>query len=134
MTRFRCMLVEDQTLIAMSVEAYLEDAGFIVVSSFPSSAQALEWLKTETPDLAVLDVMLKDGTCLPLARELRSRGIPFAIYSGLRSEADGPPEFQNVPWLEKPAGREDLARILELLTHERSDAHRGPAVPAAPPT
>ena len=115
------MLVEDQTLIAMSLEASLEEAGFTVVASFGSSARALEWLKDETPELALLDVMLKDGTCVQLARELKNRGVPFAIYSGLRPTPDGPPEFREVPWLEKPIGREDLARTLDLLARTPDD-------------
>ncbi len=115
----RCMIVEDQSLIAMSLEASLEEAGFVVAGSFPSSEQALLSLETDTPELALLDVMLKDGTCIHLARELKSRGVPFAIYSGLRLEPDSPPELQGVPWLEKPISREDLARTLEALVPER---------------
>jgi DNA-binding response OmpR family regulator len=132
MARFRCMLVEDQTLIAMALEASLEDAGFTVAGSFASGAQALDWLKVETPELAVLDVMLRDGTCLQLARELKRRRIPFAIYSGLRPEVDVPPELQGVPWLEKPIRREDLARTLERLARERLASDRDRAIPAAP--
>ena len=110
-----CMIVEDQALIGMSLEASLEEAGFDVAGPFMSNAQALKWLDNAAPDLAVLDVMLKDGTSLRIARELKSRGVPFAIYSGLPPDADRPPELQDVPWLEKPARRETLVTILEDL-------------------
>jgi hypothetical protein len=59
--------------------------------------------------------MLKDGTSLRIARELKSRGVPFVIYSGLPPDADRPPELQDVPWLEKPARRETLVTLLEDL-------------------
>ncbi len=80
-----CMIVEDQALIGMSLEAYLEDAGFSVAGPFPSCADALCWLEHNTPQIAVLDVSLRDGTSLPIAQALKGRNTPFAVYSGLRS-------------------------------------------------
>src|SRR5215216_1061207 len=49
-----CMIVEDQTLIGMALEAYQEDAGFSVAGPFPSCADALQWLEHNTPQVAVL--------------------------------------------------------------------------------
>jgi DNA-binding response OmpR family regulator len=109
------MIVEDQALIGMSLEASLEEAGFVVEGPFMSNAQALLWLESDAPDIALLDVMIKDGTSVKIARELKSRGIPFAVYSGLPPKKDGPPELQDVPWLEKPISRETLAATLEEL-------------------
>jgi DNA-binding response OmpR family regulator len=115
MTTTRCMIVEDQALIGMSLEASLEEAGFQVAGVFMSNAQALQWLEGNAPDIAVLDIMIKDGTSLEIARTLKALGVPFAVYSGLPPKADCPPELQNVPWLEKPASREVLVNILSQL-------------------
>jgi DNA-binding response OmpR family regulator len=106
------MIVEDQALIGMSLEASLEEMGFLVEGPFMSNAQALNWLESETPDVALLDFMIKDGTSLEIARALRNRSVPFAIYSGLSPRVDCPPELHNVPWVEKPASREMLAVML----------------------
>lgn len=119
MARICCMIVEDQALIGMSLEASLEEAGFSVAGPFMSNAQALEWLETGAPDIAMLDIMIKDGTSLQVARELKRRGIPFAVYSGLMANADGPPELRDVPWLEKPVSRETLVALLERLAAAR---------------
>ncbi len=83
MTRPCCMIVEDQALIGMSLEAYLEDAGFSIAGPFLCCADALRWLEHSPPQVAVLDVSLRDGTSLPIAHELKGRNTPFAIYSGL---------------------------------------------------
>jgi DNA-binding response OmpR family regulator len=115
MAQTRCMIVEDQALIGMSLEASLEEAGFQVAGVFMSNAQALQWLEGDAPDIAVLDIMIKDGTSLEIARALKRLGVPFAIYSGLPPKADCPPELQNVPWLEKPASREILLNVLGQL-------------------
>jgi two-component SAPR family response regulator len=111
----RCMIVEDQALIGMSLEASLEEAGFVVEGPFMSNAQALSWLENDAPDIALLDVMIKDGTSVEIARALNSRGIPFVIYSGLPPNSLAPPELQNVLWLEKPVSRETLTDALERL-------------------
>jgi CheY-like chemotaxis protein len=115
MAQTRCMIVEDQALIGMSLEASLEEAGFQVAGVFMSNAQALQWLEGNAPDIAVLDIMIKDGTSLEVARALKSLGVPFAIYSGLPPKADCPPELRDVPWLEKPVSRETLLSVLGRL-------------------
>jgi CheY-like chemotaxis protein len=115
------MVVEDQALIGMSIEASLEEAGFIVVGPFMSNAQALAWLEGHTPDVAVLDLMISDGTSLEIARELKSRGVPFAIYSGLPPKPHCPPELRDAPWLEKPVSRESLVGVLETLAGPRDE-------------
>jgi len=109
------MIVEDQALIGMSIEAFLEDAGFSVAGPFLSCADALRWLENNTPQMAVLDVSLRDGTSLLIAKELKERNTPFAVYSGLPITTSLPKEFQDVPWLEKPAPREELIQTLAGL-------------------
>jgi DNA-binding response OmpR family regulator len=121
MTQTRCMIVEDQALIGMSLEAFLEDAGFEVAGVFMSNSQALEWLEGDLPDVAVLDVMIKDGTSVAVARVLKRLGVPFIVYSGLPSRTECPVELQDVPWLEKPVSRETLVGVLGGLTDPAED-------------
>ena len=70
-------LAEDEAVIAMALADDLEAAGYAVAGAFATCESALEWLKGETPDLAVLDPMLKDGIC----RSSRSscRGAVFRL-------------------------------------------------------
>ncbi len=120
MTRPCCMIVEDQALIGMSLEAYLEDAGFSIAGPFLCCADALRWLEHSPPQVAVLDVSLRDGTSLPIAHELKGRNTPFAIYSGLPFTPGLLAELQGVPWLEKPVPREQLTETIARLG--RADA------------
>lgn len=110
----RCLLVEDQALIGMALEASLEEAGFDVAGTFATGASALRWLEKNKPELALVDVMLKDGPAVRVARELKRQGVPFAVYSGLSRDA-ATPEFEGVPWLEKPVSRQALADVLARL-------------------
>ncbi|KLK93439.1 hypothetical protein AA309_08955 [Microvirga vignae] len=70
---------------------------------------------TTSPDLAVLDIMIKDGASLDVAPELKRRGIPLAFYSSLPPKAGRPPELRDAPWLEKPVSRETPAQALYRL-------------------
>ncbi len=106
-----CMIVEDQTLIGLSLEGYLEETGFRACPVFPSAAEALAWLTTNAPTVAVLDYALKDGPCTTLTGVLAQRSIPFIIYSGHKRSA-ARRELQNVPWISKPCDREALLAAL----------------------
>jgi DNA-binding response OmpR family regulator len=115
-----CLILEDQALIGLALEAALHEAGFDVGGPFGRSLDALRWLADRTPDLAVIDVLLRDGSCLPVARELRRKGIPYAIYSGLKPPRPIATEFEDVPWLEKPVSREQLCATLVQLSRKES--------------
>ena len=104
------MIVEDEALIALSLEDTFRDTGYDIVGPFSSCADALAALALAAPDVAIVDATLSDGPCLELARELRRRGVPFIIYSGREAYDDHPPELEGVPWIEKPAAPEKVLR------------------------
>lgn len=123
----RCLVVEDQTLIAMSIETYLEEAG-IAVAAVGSLIEARTWLEANAADIAIVDFMLKDGSATELAGELNQRAIPFVIYSGYPPRQGIPAVLQGVPWLEKPTSRDDLLKVvLKTLMAVSGQA------PSAPP-
>jgi DNA-binding response OmpR family regulator len=54
------LAAEDEALIALDVETSLSDAGYSVLIA-SSRAAALKILSTCRPDVAILDVQLRDG-------------------------------------------------------------------------
>ncbi|MBM6596398.1 response regulator [Microvirga pudoricolor] len=121
-SRPHCLIVEDQVLVALSIEAYLEETGFEIEGPIRSGSEALFWLRAHTPQAVILDYGLADGSCTALARELRRRDIPFLVYSGYRLGSDLPLELHGVPWIEKPCRREELMTALQtiLVGHVRA--------------
>jgi DNA-binding NtrC family response regulator len=107
------LVVESDAVIGMSLAEELEEDGYGVAGPF-SCAGALGWLKTSTPDSAVLDVDLQSGPCVELARQLRSRGIPFVVFSS-HDQSLALEEFRNVPWIAMPAYSETLSVALREL-------------------
>jgi DNA-binding response OmpR family regulator len=70
-TPFRVMIVEDEALLAMQLESFLEDAGHEVVGWATSAAEARELCREARPDLAFVDLQLADGcTGMELARDI----------------------------------------------------------------
>jgi DNA-binding response OmpR family regulator len=124
-TPIRCLLAEDQALIGMALEAYLEGAGYEVAGPFATSAAALASLETQTPEVAIIDYKLRDGCCLKLVRELQAMGVPFLVYSGLPRLPDLGSEFEGVPWLEKPTDRPELLKAVAKLVNGRPGASLG---------
>jgi DNA-binding response OmpR family regulator len=97
------LLLEDQAIIAMSLQDDFEQAGYEVIGPFSTCEAASSWLESHTPDVAVLDAKLRDGSCEGIAAELSRHGIPFIVYSGYR-------EDKNITavWIEKPAPTHEL--------------------------
>ena len=116
-----CLVLEDQALIGMALEASLEEAGFRVAGPFMSNRETLDWLEDNAPDLALVDILLRDGPCTPVLRVLQDRKIPFAIYSGLKPSTL-PSELAAVRWLEKPISRRDLTDALLDITPKQPRA------------
>lgn len=108
----RILLVEDQTLIAMSLEADLQDHGFQVVGCVATVDAALAVIDADRPDLAVLDVNLTDEDSLPVAERLQGMGIPFVFATGYGADFGAPPEFADIPVVSKPY---QLPEILQKL-------------------
>ena len=113
--RGTAMVVEDEALIAMSLEDGLSDAGFEIAGPFSTCAAALRWLETAAPVVAVVDAVLSDGTCLDLAKDLQRRGIPFMIHSGVGDFQERAPELDSVTWIEKPAPVEVVVKAVRDL-------------------
>ena len=110
------MIVEDEAIIAMSLEDALVEEGFRIVGPFSACAEALRALADVVPDLAILDAVLSDGPCLELARELRRRGVPFMIYSGAEEFRNSARELDGVPWVEKPAPLQAVLNTAHALS------------------
>ena len=77
------LVAEDEAIIGFELAESLRLEGFEVVGPFDTCASAETWLKSaDRIQGAILDNKLRDGPCTALARDLRTRGIPFIVYSG----------------------------------------------------
>ena len=109
------LILEDEALIALNVQDELQDAGYEVAGPFSACSAALEWLRTTTPDMAILDTTLKDGHCREIALELSRREVPFLIYSGYQEDQQLLSDFQHSAWIEKPVPSGTLVQACQQV-------------------
>ena len=106
------LIVEDEPLIAMMLEDFLESLGHSISATCDSVGTAMTEVEKGGFDLAILDVNLKGESVWPVAAELRDREIPFILASG--GHVDPPPaEFASVPMIDKPYTIDRVTPALE---------------------
>ena len=111
------MLVEDEPLIAMMLEDFLESLGHSVATTCDAVDAALEWLENGKPDLAILDVNVSGQAIWPVAEVLADRGVPIALATG-GHVTDPPERFVNTPTLAKPFTIDRVEPVIaEAIAH-----------------
>jgi CheY-like chemotaxis protein len=101
----RCLVLDDEFLIALDIQQILERAAATEVVCVASAAEALDLLRGEPQfDLAVLDVKLSgpEGTSLSVAEALAGKGTPFVFLTGMRVDDLHAKRFPEAPVIEKP--------------------------------
>jgi DNA-binding response OmpR family regulator len=107
------LIVEDELMIATTLEMMLSDRGYRVVEPVSTVEDALAVLESVRPDVALLDYRLNGSTTEPLLSVLQERQIPVCMLTGYGRDAL-PQRYQKYPVLEKPFS---LGELLAELQH-----------------
>ena len=107
------LVLEDEELIGLDVEAALVDAGFKVTLA-RTCTEAANFLHGHRPDVAILDIRLRDGECRMAAQKLLAEGVPFVVHSGILSQ-DADAVFRSGTFVSKPAGTPDIVEIVRKI-------------------
>ncbi|HSA80789.1 MAG TPA: response regulator [Geminicoccaceae bacterium] len=109
------LVVEDEFLLAMELEAFLEQRGCRVLGPVGTIDRALAVLAHHRPAAAVLDVNLKGRRATAVAAALQDLEVPFVLVTGYSDQQLTEPELKGQPRLEKPLDRRKLLRALERV-------------------
>jgi CheY-like chemotaxis protein len=104
----RVLVVEDDALMAMDIEATLVEAGAVVVSVCQTVEKAIARVDASDFSVAVLDFGIGSDTASPVARQLARRGVPFIFYTGTSRNDPSLMEWSDCSIVEKPASRRAL--------------------------
>lgn len=118
----RVLIVEDEPLVALDIEAALEAGGYKVAAIATSVREAFDALGASAIDLVLLDGNLRGHPVDDVADALRDRAIPFLFVSGYGRESL-PTDFTDIPILQKPFDHEQLVQCVDTLV----DSGRGNA-------
>jgi CheY-like chemotaxis protein len=111
LTGTRVLVVDDEAIIVMLIEAILEGLECKVVGTATFFQDALEKARSLPIDVALLDVNLAGEMSYPVAEVLQSRNIPFAFVTGYGA-VTFPSGLRVAPVLAKPFKPDQLVKIL----------------------
>lgn len=114
------LVVERDMIVGLSLAEDLLDLGFRVSGPFISGEDVLALMPVDPPDLAIVDVSLRDGSGKLTARALAERAIPFVLFSARDSRETPEAEFAATPWVDKPASTERLLEVLNAAMAGRA--------------
>lgn len=121
MGAIKILIVEDEAIIASTMEARLEKLGYAVMEAVHSGEDALEALQTDQPDLILLDINLEKGggkiDGIQTAAKIKELyGIPF-IYLSAFSDKETIERAKNTlpaTYLLKPFKEADVQIAIEM--------------------
>jgi CheY-like chemotaxis protein len=108
------LVVEDEPLIAMMIEDFVDLLGHRLAGTCDSVAEALARTEEGGFDAVILDVNLRDGPCWPVADALKAKGIRFVIATGGHVEPP-PPAHADAHQLAKPFTLDGVQSALETI-------------------
>jgi DNA-binding response OmpR family regulator len=130
----RVLIVEDELRIAAYLRRGLEEHGYAVDSAY-TGGEALEWTRSVSFDVIVLDIMLPEIDGLAVCRQIRRRkcGTPILMLTarnGLDDRVNGLDAGAD-DYLAKPFELKELLARLRALTRRAADVPRSPVIQLA---
>jgi two-component system alkaline phosphatase synthesis response regulator PhoP len=121
----KILIVDDDPDLVEAVSIILESKGYAVAAAY-GGVEGLEKVKTEKPDLIVLDVMMpdKDGyeVCKELKGDEKYRSIPILLLTAVVSKISTTKYTQQMgmqteadDYVDKPVEPDELVRRIEAL-------------------
>ncbi len=111
----RILIVEDDGLIALSMEVMVEDLGYWVIGPMHTLSDGLDHARHDELDFALLDFDLGHGVdAIPIAEALGRRGIPYAFTSGTEP-AKILASLPKAAIIGKPIREKDVERVLATI-------------------
>ena len=114
----RILLVEDDPLIRLDLEASLTELGAIMTAA-SNVRTALEAIEASALDFAVLDFELGAETSEPIATAARARNVPFLYLSGYSEHDERFSRWPGIRVLAKPLSAGRIARGIQDVLESR---------------
>ena len=113
----RILIVEDEPLIALTLEEVLIEAGFAISGVASKLDKALALVESGACDAAIVDANLAGVSASPVAVSLAARGLPYIVMSGY-SPDQMRGEYPRAFFLSKPCQPELLVETLNTILSE----------------
>lgn len=122
-TRYKILAVDDEQRMVRFIQLNLEQDGFEVVTAF-NGKEALEQVRTQLPDLILLDIMMPDINGFEVLKKIREvNNVPVIMLTAKGEEDDRIQglELGADDYITKPfSPRELVSRIRAVLRRTKS--------------
>ncbi len=116
LTAVRVLIVEDEALVAINLETMLEDLGAEVCGTAASGADAVHQARRLRPELAVVDIRLKDGeTGVEAARTMADELGVAIVFASAHSDPRIVAEMAKVPGAGRLTKPYDAAQLADMM-------------------
>lgn len=124
MRKWKILIVEDEILIADTIQRYLEQQGYQVSGIAISYEEAVQLYATEQPDLVLIDIRLsgpKTGIDLALFLQQQGQTVPFIYLTSQTDKKHIDLAKQTFPasFLTKPIQASALYANIEIALHKQ---------------
>jgi len=123
----RVLVVEDQALLALELEMTLVDLGCEVVGCAMDSASALEVAAQASPDLAFVDINLRDGCTGPKVAGALTADHGCAVVFITANPEQAPRDSDALGLICKPCDAETIAGVVRFVDIFRRERRIGSA-------
>lgn len=118
MDHHKILIVEDESVVAMEIEARLTELGYKVVGAVTSGTKALNLLEEVKPDIILLDIMLEgDLDGIETGKIIKERyGLPFIFLTAYSDDDTLRRAMETGPYsyLRKPFEEFELVSALQI--------------------
>jgi DNA-binding NtrC family response regulator len=111
LANLRILVAEDESLIALNLEAMLEQFGCQVIGPVSNVHEIVRMAERQPLDGALVDVNLHGEQVFDALPALISRGVPIVLASGYDDATLFPEAFRALPRITKPFDERALRRI-----------------------
>lgn len=114
------LIVEDEPVVALDYKLFFESKGYIC-KTFSSGLKALNFIKTWSPDVAILDIRVKDKVSgIDVGRKLKLLNVPLVFISAFSNPFNRLKALSLKPALifEKPVLRHNLKEVVDKVLEE----------------
>jgi DNA-binding response OmpR family regulator len=118
----RILVVEDEFILGLDLQDFLESCGAEVIGPAASLEKAMELADGDSISCAILDVFIRGKTVFPVAGLLRDKRVPFLFHTGHGEALTLQQDWPDCEVLVKPIRYKCLIALLLKIADRNSAA------------
>ena len=117
----KILVAEDEALIRLDLVEMLREAGYEVIAEAGNGQEAIDLVKTEPPDIMLLDVIMPGIDGFQVLEKVRAFSqMPVIVFSARSENSQNALSLGANAFLPKPFDIEEMVKRIESLLEHRA--------------